>query len=257
MPAILEHIHAAAEPSNAVILNEAARAAESKDPDALRIATIPRAVLPQINSSAQPAPRIPLEPRTTNLKPRATTITPALIRPLFPFTPLANIAANLPHVLAALAAANLTDTPMLLAALATIRAEAEPFLPLTEAQSRFNTSPGGAPFDLYDHRADLGNQGPPDGANFRGRGYIQLTGRANYAHYGARLSLPLLANPSLAAEPEPAARILAAFLSEKQTPIRAALAQNDLARARRLVNGGSNGLNRFTAAYTTGVKLLA
>src|SRR6185437_7546388 len=132
MPAILDRIHASTEPSSGVILSEAARAAESKDPDALRIATIPRAVLPQINSSAQPAPRIPLEPRTTNLKPRATTITPALIRPLFPFTPLANIAANLPHVLAALAAANLTDTPMLLAALATIRAEAEPFLPLTE-----------------------------------------------------------------------------------------------------------------------------
>ncbi|HWG18711.1 MAG TPA: hypothetical protein VN678_12660 [Acidobacteriaceae bacterium] len=146
---------------------------------------------------------------------------------------------------------------MLLAALATIRAEAEPFLPLTEAQSRFNTSPGGHAFDLYDHRADLGNLGAPDGAVFRGRGYVQLTGRANYAHYGTRLSLPLLANPSLAADPEPAARILAAFLSEKQDAIRAALAQNDLARARRLVNGGSNGLDRFTAAYTTGLKLLA
>jgi putative chitinase len=185
------------------------------------------------------------------------TITPTRIHPLFPLTPLANIAANLAHVLAALAAANLTDRPMLLAGLATIRAEAEPFLPLTEAESRFNTSSDGHVFDLYDHRADLGNLGPPDGATFRGRGYVQLTGRANYAHYGAGLSLPLLANPSLAAEPEPAARILASFLSEKQTAIRAALASGDLARARRLVNGGSNGLERFTAAYVTGVKVLA
>ncbi|HXE06270.1 MAG TPA: hypothetical protein VN612_00150 [Acidobacteriaceae bacterium] len=243
--------------SHGLILSEATRAAESKDPDALRIATITRAVLPQITSSAQPVPRTPLEPRATNLEPHATAITPALIHPLFPFTTLANIAANLPHVLAALAAAGLTDTPMLLAALATIRAEAESFLPLTEAESRFNTSPGGSPFDLYDHRADLGNQGPPDGANFRGRGYIQLTGRANYTHYGARLALDLLNNPPLAAEPEPAARILAAFLREKQSAIRSALAQNDLTRARRLVNGGSNGLDRFTAAYTAGLKLLA
>lgn len=257
MPAILDRIHAATEPSSGVILSEAARAAESKEPDALRIATITRAVLPQITSAAQTVPRIPVEPRTTNPEPHATTITPALIHTLFPFTPIANIAANLPHVLRALTAANLTDTPMLLAALATIRAEAEPFLPLTESESRFNTSSDGHLFDLYDHRADLGNQGPPDGANFRGRGYVQLTGRANYTHYGARLSLPLLANPSLAADPEPAARILAAFLSEKQTAIRAALASGDLARARRLVNGGSNGLDRFTAAYTTGLKLLA
>lgn len=184
-------------------------------------------------------------------------ITPALIRPLFPFTPPANIAANLPHVLAALAAANLTDTPMLLAALATIRAEAEPFLPLTEAASPLNTSPGGHAFDLYDHRADLGNQGPPDGANFRGRGYVQLTGRYNYAHYAHALSLDLSADPALAAEPEPAARILAAFLSEKQTAIRAALARGDLSRARRLVNGGSNGLARFTAAYAAGLRVFA
>ena len=184
------------------------------------------------------------------------SITPALIHPVFPYTPLANIAANLPHVLAALAAAGLIDTPMLLAALATIRAEAEPFLPLTEAESPFNTSAGGHPFDLYDHRADLGNQGPPDGASFRGRGYVQLTGRFNYAHYGRALSLDLIATPALAAEPAPAARILAAFLAEKQAVIRAALAANDLAHARRLVNGGSNGLDRFTAAYNAGVKVL-
>ncbi|HWG18712.1 MAG TPA: hypothetical protein VN678_12665 [Acidobacteriaceae bacterium] len=69
MPVILQHIHAATEPSSGVILSEAARAAESKDPDALRIATITRAVLPQITSTAQPVPRIPLEPRTTNLTP--------------------------------------------------------------------------------------------------------------------------------------------------------------------------------------------
>jgi peptidoglycan L-alanyl-D-glutamate endopeptidase CwlK len=184
-------------------------------------------------------------------------LTPTLIHPLFPFTPQVNIAANLPYVLTALAAANLTDTPMVLAALATIRAEAEPFLPLTEAESPFNTSPDGAPFNLYDHRADLGNQGPPDGASFRGRGYVQLTGRFNYALYARTLSLDLIDNPALAAEPDPAARILAAFLAEKQAAIRSALAAKDLAHARRLVNGGSNGLDRFTAAYNAGLQVLA
>lgn len=183
-------------------------------------------------------------------------VTPATVHQLFPATPLANIAANLPHVLAALTAANLTDTPMLLMALATIRAEAEPFLPLTEAVSRFNTSPGGHPFDLYDHRRDLGNQGPPDGASFRGRGFVQLTGRANYSRYAHELAIDLISHPERAADPAVASTLLACFLASRESAIRVALAANNLAAARRLVNGGSHGLDRFTAAYTAGRHLL-
>jgi peptidoglycan L-alanyl-D-glutamate endopeptidase CwlK len=182
--------------------------------------------------------------------------TPSVIARIFPATPLANITANLPHILAALAAANLSDSPMLLVALATIRAEAESFLPLTEQPSRFNTSPNGTPFDLYDHRRDLGNQGPPDGADFRGRGFVQLTGRANYAQFAREINQPLLANPSLATDPAIAATLLARFLSHKEAAIRRALSANDLAAARRLVNGGSNGLDRFTNAFQVGSRLL-
>ena len=194
-----------------------------------------------------------INPLTT---PLATQPTTQLVARIFPFTPPANIAANLPHVLAALTAASLADTPMLLVALATIRAEAESFLPLTEAQSTFNTSPNGHPFDLYDHRRDLGNQGPPDGASFRGRGFVQLTGRANYTQFAHEINQPLVANPDLAASPAIAAQLLACFLAHKESAIRHALAANDLAAARRLVNGGTHGLDRFTAAYTTGAHLL-
>ena len=145
--------------------------------------------------------------------PPQTAITPNLVSQIFPATPLANIAANLPHVLAALTAANLADTPMLLVALATIRAEAEPFLPLTEQPCHFNTSPNGAPFDLYDRRKDLGNLAPPDGDTFRGRGFVQLTGRANYAQFAREINRPLLTNPDLAADPAIAAQLLSAQAS--------------------------------------------
>jgi peptidoglycan L-alanyl-D-glutamate endopeptidase CwlK len=179
-------------------------------------------------------------------------VTPDQIQPMFPATPPANIAANLPHVLAALTGTGLIDTAMLLMALATIRAETESFRPIAEAVSRFNTSPGGHPFDLYDRRTDLGNQGPPDGASFRGRGFVQLTGRTNYTRYASELSLDLVNNPALACEPAIAARLLAHFLAARQTAIRHALSEDDLATARRLVNGGTHGLDRFTAAYRTG-----
>jgi putative chitinase len=184
------------------------------------------------------------------------TVTPQLVAELFPATPLANIAANLPHILAALTAFSLTDTPMLLAALATIRAETECFLPIAESQSTYNTSPGGTPFDLYDHRTQLGNQGPPDGSSFRGRGFIQLTGRANYTQFAAESGHPLVMNPSLACNPAIAAELLARFLAHRQVSVRRALATNDLAAARRLVNGGSNGLTRFISAYQIGTRLL-
>src|SRR5215213_4494095 len=64
---------------------------------------------------------------------------------LFPFTPLRPIERNLLAVLAVLAVlaalrdARLVDKPMLLMALATIRAESEGFVPGEEAPSRFNT----------------------------------------------------------------------------------------------------------------------
>ena len=178
---------------------------------------------------------------------------------LFPFTPLRPIERNLPAVLAALRDARLVDKPMLLMALATIRAESEGFVPGEEAPSRFNTSPYGEQFDLYDNRRDLGNEGRPDGQRFRGRGFVQLTGRANYRRYGAAVGLGdrLVREPFRAMEPAMAGRILAAFLADRQRPIKEALLEGDLARARRLVNGGRHGLDRFIAAYRIGDRLLA
>jgi peptidoglycan L-alanyl-D-glutamate endopeptidase CwlK len=181
-------------------------------------------------------------------------ITVQIVAQMFPQTPVANITANLPPVLGALVTAALADKAMVLMALG---AETESFQPISEGQSQFNTSPGGTPFDLYDNRKDLGNQGPPDGANFRGRGFVQLTGRANYTRYAAEINQPLVNNPTLANDPAIAAELLARFLADREAQIRQALANNDLATARRLVNGGSNGLDRFTSAFTIGSGLIA
>ncbi len=177
---------------------------------------------------------------------------------MFPQTPRANIEAHLPPVLDALVAPALTEKCMVLMALATIRAEAECFAPVTEAVSRFNTSPGGHPFDLYDFRKDLGNQGPPDGERFKGRGFVQLTGRANYASCGAAVGLGdrLIAQPDLANDPVIAARLLASFLKSREVAIKHALLENDLRAARRLVNGGAAGFDRFEEAYRRGLLLI-
>jgi peptidoglycan L-alanyl-D-glutamate endopeptidase CwlK len=177
---------------------------------------------------------------------------------MFPATPVANIRANLPPVLEALVRRTLQDKTMVLVALGTIRAETEGFVPISEGVSRFNTSPNQHPFDLYDYRADLGNKGPPDGQTFCGRGFIQLTGRAHYQEYGPRLSTPadLIANPELANRADIAADLLAQFIGDRQLSIKDALMHGNFQAARRLVNGGTNGLDRFVDAYQIGDRLI-
>ena len=200
----------------------------------------------------------PLAEGTTDTASAIPNVTVDIVSKMFPGTPVSNIKENLPFVLQALADATLADKNMVLMALATIRAETGNFTPLSEFKSKFNTSPGGHPFDLYDNRKDLGNQGPPDGDNFKGRGYIQLTGRANYQEHGAAIGLgnQLIDNPGLANKADIAAKLLASFLKSKEQRIREALLEGDLKRARRLVNGGSHGLEEFTKAFKTGESLI-
>ena len=184
-------------------------------------------------------------------------LTVDLVAQMFADAPRANVERHLPVVLAALKAAGLDDRDMVLMALGTIRAETAGFEPISEKRSQYNTSPGGPhPFDLYDYRASLGNLGPPDGVRYKGRGFIQLTGRANYRRYGARLGQPLEENPELANVPRIAAQILAAFLADKRTAAKYAIFGRDLATARKLVNGGTHGIERFEAAFVTGERLL-
>jgi len=188
-------------------------------------------------------------------------VTPAIVKSIFPSgTRLSNITANLPFVLAGLRARQLGDRAMVLMSLATIRAETEGFVPIDEGRSRFNTSPGGSPFDLYDAGTskgrDLGNTQPGDGPRFKGRGYIQLTGRDNYQRVGRQISVNLIAQPSSANDPATAGLILAQFLKNAEAAIRRALANDDLLKARKLVNGGSHGFDRFKDTFDRGMAVL-
>lgn len=187
-------------------------------------------------------------------------VTAANVFPMFPGTPQGNISANLPFVCDGLRACDLDDRPMLLMALGTIRAETAGFKPISEGVSKYNTSPGGQPFDLYDPPTQiaqsLGNTQKGDGAKFKGRGFVQLTGRSNYSRVGAQIGKDLIGNPDLCNDPATAGRILAQFLKNSESAIRAALKNDDLAKARKLVNGGSHGLDVFEDAYNTGLTSL-
>ena len=180
------------------------------------------------------------------LPPLGIELQAATAQLLFPGAKAAAVSCFLPYVLAALRATGLCSRPLVLAALGTIRAETSGFVPISEFPSRYNTAPGGPPFGLYDGR--LGNR-RGEGALYKGRGFVQLTGRSHYERFGRALGLDLLGHPELANTPEIAALLLALFLQQHRAALEAALAQGDHAAARRLVNGGTHGLDRFSSVF--------
>lgn len=60
-------------------------------------------------------------------------------------------------------------------------------------------------FKKYENRKDLGNTIVGDGAKFKGRGFIQITGRDNYSKAGIALNLDLVNSPEIAETPTVAA----------------------------------------------------
>ena len=64
----------------------------------------------------------------------------------------------------------------------------------------------------------LGNVKVGDGARYKGRGYIQLTGRYNYKKAGAALGLPLEDKPELVEKPEVAAQVAIWFWQNRVQP---------------------------------------
>src|SRR5690349_7641732 len=100
----------------------------------------------------------------------------------------------------------------------------------------------------YEGRKDLGNTQPGDGQRYKGRGLIQLTGRANYAEYGEALGLDLLGNPEIACEPITSLRIACEYW--KRRGLNKFADQDDIETITRRINGGLNGLHDRKAYLT-------
>lgn len=104
----------------------------------------------------------------------------------------------------------------------------------------------------YVYGGRLGNDGTDDGWNYRGRGLIQITGKANYRECGEWMRLPLVAHPELLEDREAAALSTAWFW---QT--RGLLSISDVTEATRAINGGTNGLADRARRYAKALDVLA
>ena len=138
---------------------------------------------------------------------------------------------NIPVIGRALEAEGILDSNVLAYALATVEHETdETFEPIEEIQGRISAR-------------RLGYEG---GANYFGRGFIQITHLRNYKVIGERIGLgdELVKHPELATTPEIAARILAAFFKDNNVANLAS--QGNYIAARRPVNPD---LNAYSIAY--------
>lgn len=101
----------------------------------------------------------------------------------------------------------------------------------TAAQKRYEP-----PGDLA---RKLGNTQRGDGRRFKGRGPIQITGRANYKTFGDLMGLDLVGNPDLAATPDVGFAIAGLFWERKG--LNELADAGDFTEITRRINGGQNG----------------
>jgi len=90
--------------------------------------------------------------------------------------------------------------------------------PTIESARPYANNPQALAKKVYGKRADLGNTTEEDGWKYRGRGFVQITGKENYRKYSKLLygdENVLLDNPELLEDPEIAAEISVAYLNDR------------------------------------------
>lgn len=162
----------------------------------------------------------------------------AQLQELMPTLAPAKRALYLPHLNEAMRRCGI-DTPLRVAAFAAQLAHEsgelrwmEEIWGPTAAQLRYEP-----PGDLARR---LGNTQPGDGLRFKGRGPIQITGRANYRQYGELLGVDLVADPARAAAPELA--FATAGLYWQRNGLNELADARDFVAITKRINGGTNGL---------------
>lgn len=101
----------------------------------------------------------------------------------------------------------------------------------------------------------LGNTQVGDGKRFKGRGPIQITGRANYSRYGQLLAFDLIATPELAAKPEVGFSVAGLFWASNKLNEKADI--EDFIGITKRINGGINGLEERQRYYALAKAVLA
>ena len=94
---------------------------------------------------------------------------------------------------------------------------------------------------VYANRNGNGDEASGDGWTFRGRGFLQITGRGNYRKFGKKIGLDLEADPKLLEDPGAAAE--ASMRYWKTCKINVPADADDVVEVTRLINPALAGLD--------------
>lgn len=92
----------------------------------------------------------------------------------------------------------------------------------------------------YEGRTDLGNTQKGDGVRYKGRGYIQITGRANYTALAKDLKIDCVNHPELLERPKYA--ILSALWFWRRNNLNIYADKDAYTALTKRINGGTNGM---------------
>lgn len=156
-----------------------------------------------------------------------------------------NVGLIVEHLNAAMRSYGISETPLREAAfIAQIAHESGSFRYTQEIASG----------EAYEGRTDLGNVERGDGVRFKGRGYIQITGRANYKACGEALGLDLIEHPELLETTANACRSAAWFWYMKG--LNELADKGDFLAITKRINGGTNGWKERMAFFDRAKQVL-
>lgn len=108
--------------------------------------------------------------------------------------------------------------------------------------------------NAYEGREDLGNTMPGDGMKYKGRGLIQITGKANYVALMMALGIDCLEHPEVLEEPVNACRSAGWFW--KTNGLNELADQGNFLVITKRINGGTNGLDDRQALWAKAKEIL-
>jgi putative chitinase len=114
------------------------------------------------------------------------------------------------------------------------------YFPIPSKANEYAGKPQAIANRVYANRMGNGDEASGMGFKFRGRGYIQLTGKDNYNALSKATGIDFVSNPDLLLQEVNA--MIAALWFWKKNNLSAHAAKDDIRTVTRIINGGYNGL---------------